>query len=82
MQLLVGGSSKETGALLREYLADRGGSAGGATVCYGAPTTRQPNLNGACGREEFCSSSSLKRYCGFEKERMTDNRHSLQGRRR
>lgn len=52
VRLSIAGAAKETGALLREYLVDRGvyDEAADAVVCYGQPTTKgSPQLNGSCG---------------------------------
>jgi glutathione synthase/RimK-type ligase-like ATP-grasp enzyme len=46
MNVLIASSSKETGALLKEYLEERGAGAG--TVCYGLSANVKPVLNENC----------------------------------
>ena len=54
-QLRIAGAARETGALLREYLTQRGLiiGAAGPTICYGASTSRAPALNMHCGSDKI-----------------------------
>jgi glutathione synthase/RimK-type ligase-like ATP-grasp enzyme len=56
INLQVAQAGKETGALLRQYLYDRGVSvvdSARPVVCYGLPTNTKPNLNGNCGTDKI-----------------------------
>lgn len=51
----ISSDGAETGALLQDYLLDRGvfNPKGPATVCYGLSTNRTPRLNGACQSDKI-----------------------------
>lgn len=54
MKLKIASTTKETGALLQEYLDARGASRDSkATVCYGYSTASSPSLNSACNSDKI-----------------------------
>jgi hypothetical protein len=64
VNVTIGASSKETGALLVEMLTAEGlyDRRAAATVCYGAPSHSSPSLNSACSTDKIERLRRMERH--------------------